>query len=244
MPSMDYAEEPVRPSSNRGPPTPRQPGRMSGTSRVERYDMQSSRLPQFAAGASRRMRRTPALGLDFLSGYVWSDPACSASRRGQWSRRDQGLRSSRCCRPVRGRPRPPTQSRYSEARAWRPGGARATIPGTWRAEGCRGLRRGAAAVDITGRSLSAGLSALPWPDDERLQLWHACITCCAGTAATVIWLPASRLVSAVSGPSIQTERRVGQGLLAYTSTRAWSPEAMEQATARLTERGLLAGDPG
>ena len=118
----------------------------------------------------------------------------------------------------------------------------ATIPDTdGVAEVVAALHRGAAAVDITGRSLSAGLSALPWPDDERLQLWNACILLreyrgdCHMAACITVGLGGLEA-------NILTERRVGWAPLAYTGTRAWSPEAMEQATARLTERGLLAGD--
>ena len=42
MPSMDYAEAREAFFKPR-PPTPRRPGRMSGTCRVERCDMQSNR---------------------------------------------------------------------------------------------------------------------------------------------------------------------------------------------------------
>jgi hypothetical protein len=41
--------------------------------------------------------------------------------------------------------------------------------------------------------------------------------------------------------NILTELQVGWPPLAYTATRGWSDEAMEAATWRLTERGLIAG---
>src|SRR3712207_6424742 len=36
------------------------------------------------------------------------------------------------------------------------------------------LRRGASAVDATGRPMTAGLLSLDWPDDHLGRLWHAC----------------------------------------------------------------------
>jgi hypothetical protein len=102
------------------------------------------------------------------------------------------------------------------------------------------LRRGAAAADPTGRPLHAGLTALPWPEDEIGQLWHACTILrehrgdghlAACVAAGLTGLEAN----------ILTELRVGWDPLAYTATRGWSPEAMEAATQALVGRSLVAG---
>jgi hypothetical protein len=102
------------------------------------------------------------------------------------------------------------------------------------------MRRSAEAADPTGRTLHAGLTSLPWPDDPMGQLWHACsimrehrgdghLAACA--AADVNGLEANLL----------TEAAVGWEPFAYAGSRAWSPEAMQAATDSLAARGLMAG---
>ncbi len=101
------------------------------------------------------------------------------------------------------------------------------------------LRRGTEAADPTGRALHAGLTALPWPDEPLGQLWHACSVLrehrgdghlAALVSAGVDGVQANRL----------TELWVGWEPLSYTGSRAWSPEAMDAATATLESRGWLA----
>jgi hypothetical protein len=103
----------------------------------------------------------------------------------------------------------------------------------------RALRGGIAAADTSGRPMYAGASALPWPDDDLGALWHACTLLrehrgdghlAACVAAGLTGLEANLL----------TEMRVGWEPLAYTTTRGWSPDAMEAAAGRLAGRGLIA----
>jgi hypothetical protein len=108
------------------------------------------------------------------------------------------------------------------------------------AEAAGALRRAVRAADPAGRPLFAGLAGLPWPADDLGQLWHACgllrelrgdshLAACV--AAGLTGLEANLL----------TELQVGWPPQSYTATRGWPPEAMDRATARLTERGLIAG---
>ena len=185
-----------------------------------------------------------ALGLDFLTGYVWSRSCVLGEPEGSvvaaaFGAFDPGAiaglyAAGRAACPL------------ADVRAARAQGARraleATLPDTdGMAEVTAALRRGVETIDVTGRGLSAGLVGLPWPDDDRAQLWHASTTlrefrgdCHLAACAT----------SGIGGleANILTERMVGWAPLSYTGSRAWSPDAMEAATRRLTDRGLLEGD--
>ncbi|MFY0405986.1 SCO6745 family protein [Solicola sp. PLA-1-18] len=101
------------------------------------------------------------------------------------------------------------------------------------------LRRATDAASPTGRALHAGLTSLPWPDDLVGQLWHACSILrehrgdghlAALVAAGLDGVQANQL----------TELWVGWEPLAYTGSRAWSPEAMEAGITALEARGLVA----
>jgi hypothetical protein len=102
------------------------------------------------------------------------------------------------------------------------------------------LRRAADAADPYGRTMHAGLSALPWPDEPLGQLWHACTILrehrgdghlAACVAAGLDGLQANLL----------TELLVGWEPFAYAASRGWSPEAMRAGMAALEARGLVAG---
>ena len=99
------------------------------------------------------------------------------------------------------------------------------------------LRRAAEAADPTGRALHAGLAALPWPADPLGQLWHAASILREHRGDGHL---AALVAAGLSGleANILTEARIGWEPLAYTGSRAWSPEAMAAAAASLTERGL------
>lgn len=97
-----------------------------------------------------------------------------------------------------------------------------------------------AAADVAGRPLFAGLASLPWPADPLGQLWHATnllreyrgdVHVAANVAAGVTGLQMNLL----------TEVWVGWEPTAYAGTRGWSPEAMAAADAALERRGLLSG---
>ena len=103
------------------------------------------------------------------------------------------------------------------------------------------LRRAAGVVSTLGHPLSAGLAALPWPDEPLAALWHGATLLrenrgeCHLSACAVAGLDGLEA-------NLLTERRVGWAPTAYAGSRAWSAEEMEAATGRLADRGLLDGD--
>jgi hypothetical protein len=101
------------------------------------------------------------------------------------------------------------------------------------------LRRGIEAGDPAGRALFAGLASLRWPTDEWGRLWHACTMLREYRGDSHL---AACLAAGLSGleSNILTELWVGWEPLAYTATRGWSSEAMQQAIDGLQNRGLVA----
>jgi hypothetical protein len=100
------------------------------------------------------------------------------------------------------------------------------------------LRRAVAATDGFGRPLTAGLLALPWPAEPWAQLWHGCAILREFRGDSHLAACVAAGVDGVSA-NILTERMVGWEPLAYTATRGWSPEAMRASTERLSDQGLL-----
>lgn len=100
------------------------------------------------------------------------------------------------------------------------------------------LHRGLGAADGFGRPLAAGLLAFPRPADPWVQLWQACATLREYRGDSHL---AACVAAGLDGlqANILTERMVGWEPLAYTATRGWSPEAMQKATEQLDGRGLL-----
>lgn len=184
-----------------------------------------------------------ALGLDFLTGYVWSrssvlgpaDPGVVAAAFGVFepgavagllaaarescsleqvrAAREEG--ATRSLREVLGDP--------------------AGLPET-----AVDLQRAASAADVAGRPLFAGARGRPVPGDPHAALWHAAtlVRECRGdshlgacVAAGLTGLEANLL----------TELWVGYAPLSYAGTRAWSPESMAAAQEALRQRGLLDG---
>ena len=101
------------------------------------------------------------------------------------------------------------------------------------------LRRAAAAASPTGRPLHSGWTALPWPADPLGQLWHACSILREHRGDGHVAAYVSAGLSGLEA-NLLTEALVGWEPLSYTGSRGWSPEAMQEATAALAERGLLA----
>lgn len=103
------------------------------------------------------------------------------------------------------------------------------------------LRRAtdAAAADVAGRPLFAGLLSLPWPADPLGQLWHATNLLREYRGDVHV---AANVAAGVSGlqMNLMTEYWVGWQPTSYAGTRGWSPEAMAAADAALVERGLVA----
>jgi hypothetical protein len=107
------------------------------------------------------------------------------------------------------------------------------------AEAASALRRGLQAADPAGRPLFAGLAARPWPADALGQLWHACALLRELRGDSHV---AAFVAAGIAGleANILTELQVGWPPLAYTATRGWPDEAMQAASWRLAERGLIA----
>ncbi|MCF6379742.1 hypothetical protein L2K70_19190 [Nocardioides KLBMP 9356] len=183
-----------------------------------------------------------ALGLDFLQGYVFgrgcvlgdAEPAVAAAAFGVF---EPGLVAD-----LFGSGRGVCS--IDEVRAAKERGTIAAL------EECLGrpddlgevvavLRRAAEAADPTGRALHAGLTALPWPEDLLGQLWHACSILREHRGDGHLAVLVAAGVDGVQANQL-TELWVGWDPLAYTGSRAWSPEAMSAATGVLEQRGWVA----
>lgn len=186
-----------------------------------------------------------ALGLDFLLGYAWGrasvlgdvEPPVAAAAFGVFDPDAvAGLYSG-------GR----AQCSLTEIRAARVEGVRAAMHAVLgdpsddagAADAVTALRAAAAATPTTGRALFAGWTAMPRPEDPWVQLWHVCSTLRELRGDGHL---AALVAAGLDGTqaNLLTESWVGWEPLAYTGTRAWSPEAMAAAGAALEARGLMA----
>jgi hypothetical protein len=185
-----------------------------------------------------------ALGLDFLTGYVWSrssvlgeaEPSVVAATFGVF---EPGAVAALL---TAGR----SACSLADVRAARErGSSEALRTVVSDAEGLPetvgALREAASCADIAGRPLYAGALGQPWPQDVHGQLWHAAtlVRECRGDSHL-----GACVAAGLSGleANVLTEAWVGYEPLAYTGTRAWSPEAMAAAQDRLRSRGLLDGE--
>lgn len=103
------------------------------------------------------------------------------------------------------------------------------------------LRRGLAAADGTGRALFAGLQARPWPDALAGQLWRACEMIREHRGDSHI----AAYITAGFNPvqmNILTELYVGMPLGTYTATRGWGPDTIAANVAHLQATGLIADE--
>ncbi|WP_148612913.1 SCO6745 family protein [Nocardioides rubriscoriae] len=183
-----------------------------------------------------------ALGLDFLQGYVYgrgcvlgdAEPSVVAAAFGVF---EPGLVAGLF---VAGR----AVCDIADVRAAKERGTIAAL------EECLGrpddlaevvavLRRATDAADPTGRALHAGLTALPWPEDLLGQLWHACSILREHRGDGHLAVLVAAGIDGVQANQL-TELWVGWDPLAYTGSRAWSPDAMSAATGALEERGWVA----
>jgi len=101
------------------------------------------------------------------------------------------------------------------------------------------LRRGLSEVDGTGRVLFSGLLACPWPESPVGQLWRACDMVREYRGDSHI----AAYITACLGPvdmNILTELYVGMPLGSYVATRGWSQEAITASVERLQKKGLIA----
>jgi hypothetical protein len=96
-----------------------------------------------------------------------------------------------------------------------------------------------AVADVAGRPLVAGLASLEWPADPWGRLWHALNILREYRGDTH---QAANVAAGLSGVQMNlvTEYWIGWEPRAYAGTRGWAPEVMDAADADLRERGWLA----
>ncbi len=188
--------------------------------------------------------RYAALGLDFLTGYVWSRSSVLGEAEPNVVAAVFGVFEPGAVAGLLGAARAACSlDDIRTARESGSGEALREIVGDDPAldSTLAALREAAVCADLAGRPLYAGALAAPFPQDRHAALWHAAtlIRECRGdshlgacVAAGLTGLEANLL----------TELWVGYPAQAYAGTRAWSPEAMAAAQQRLRDRGLLDGD--
>jgi len=186
-----------------------------------------------------------ALGLDFLTGYVWSRSCVLGEPEGTVVAAVFGVfepgavaglydaARQACSLPQMLRAREHgALTALTRALGAAPEGV---------AEVAAALRRGVEAADLTARPLFAGLRSRPWPDDPLTAAWHGATALreCRGDSHLAVCL-AHGLTGLEA--DVLTELWVGYEPLTYTATRAWSPAAMAAALEGLRRRGLVEGD--
>src|ERR687885_583368 len=178
--------------------------------------------------------RLPALGLDFLPGYVWARAAPMGEPAAPVVVAAFGVFEPGLITGL-----------YEEARstatrdavlAAREQGAveslRALLPDADVTDAVAALRRGTdvAAQHLVGRPLFAGLVSLPWPEDPVGQLWHAAVMLREYRGDVH---QAANVAADLTGVQMNL-------VTEYSGTRGWSAEAMAEADADLVRRGLVA----
>lgn len=240
MPAMDYAEARaaflVPPAKER--PAPRLP------------DTPARRLRDAAEAIATASFWTPqvndrfaALGLDFLTGYVWgraapmgepSAPVVVAA----FAVFEPGLITA-LYEQARA-----TASRKDVLAAREEGtvaGLHEVLPDADVGDAVELLRRATdlAARDVAGRPLFAGLVSLPWPGDPLGQLWHGASLLREYRGDVHV---AASVAAGLSGleMNLLTEYWIGWEPTSYTGTRGWRPDVMAAAQDGLARRGLIA----
>ena len=185
-----------------------------------------------------------ALGLDFLTGYVWSRASVLGEVDAGAAAAAFGVFEPGAVAGLLAAAR--EAASLEQIRAARVNGSIAALHAVLDgadavADVVTTLRRGLDAARPLGRALFAGLSGLPWPNDELGQLWHACALLREYRGDGHL---AACVCAGLDGieANMLTELWVGWTLSEYTGTRAWAPEAMAAAAERLRARGLLDGD--
>ncbi len=186
--------------------------------------------------------RYAALGLDFLTGYVWGRAAPLGEPSAPVVVAAFGVFEPNLIAGLYEQARG-LASREQVLAAREEGSIEslhALLPGADVEAAVEQLRRGIDAVSagLTGRPLFAGLVSLPWPADPLGQLWHATSllreyrgdvhqAACVAAGLTGLQM------------NLVTEHWVGWEPTTYAATRGWSPEAMAAAAAELADRGLV-----
>ena len=187
--------------------------------------------------------RLSALGLNFLTGYVWARTAPMGEPTPQvvvaaFGVFEPGLIAG-LYEEARGK-----ASRVDVLAAREQGAVeslRELLPDADVTQAVAQLRRGTdvAVEHLVGRPLFAGLVSLPWPADPLGQLWHAA-TMLREYRGDVH--QAANVAADLTGVqmNLMTEYWVGWSHPEYAGTRGWSAEATAEADAALAERGLVA----
>jgi hypothetical protein len=191
--------------------------------------------------------RLAALGLDFLTGYVWGRAAPMGEPTAPVVAAAFGVFEPGLVADLYAQARA-AASRDAVLEAREQGSVdclREVLAGVDDGEVAAAvavLRRATdlAARDVVGRPLFAGLVSLPWPADPLGQLWHAASLLREYRGDVHQAANVAAGFSAVE-MNLVTELWVGWEPRAYTSTRGWSPEAMTAAEEALARRGLLDG---
>jgi hypothetical protein len=188
--------------------------------------------------------RYAALGLDFLTGYVWSRSSVLGEAEPAVVAAAFGVFEPGAVAGLLGAAR--AACSLADVRAARQQGAAAALrevlgDADGLDEVLGALREAAVGADVAGRPLYAGARAQPFPEDRHAALWHAAtlVRECRGDSHL-----GACVAAGLSGlqANLLTELWVGYEPFAYAGTRAWSPEAMTTAQEQLRERGLLDGD--
>jgi hypothetical protein len=186
-----------------------------------------------------------ALGLDFLTGYVWSRSSVLGEAEPGVVAAAFGVFEPGAVAGLLGAAREACS--LADVRTAREAGATTALRAALGEdpegldEVLGALREAAVSADVAGRPLYAGAKGLPFPQDRHAALWHAAtlVRECRGDSHL-----GACVAAGLSGleANLLTELWVGYTPLSYAGSRAWSPEAMAAAQDSLRERSLLDGD--
>lgn len=188
--------------------------------------------------------RYEALGLDFLTGYVWSRSSVLGEAEPGVVAAAFGVFEPDAVAGLLGAARQACS--LVDVREARQQGAaealRETIGDDPELDEVLGaLRDAAVCADVAGRPLYAGAKGQPFPEDRHAALWHAAtlVRECRGDSHL-----GACVAAGLSGleANLLTELWVGYTPLSYAGSRAWAPEAMGAAQQALRDRGLLDGE--
>ena len=240
---MDYetAVQVFFPSAPVGTPTPRP---VANASQARRLRDACEPLGIHAAWSRRTNERLAALGLNFLTGYVWGRAACLGDVPGTlvvaaFAAFEPGFVIATYEEARRLVSRDKLLAVRDEATIESLQTIFENVDSTRISSAVNALRRGLSAVDGIGRALFSGLVARPWPDSPIGQLWRACDLVREHRGDSHI----AAYITACLGPvdmNILTELYVGMPLGSYTATRGWSQEVIAASVERLQKKGLVA----
>jgi hypothetical protein len=238
--AVDFAE--ARSIFLDGPAEPRPPSRLPDTPARRLRDAAEPIATIYIWGDAVH-DRLAALGLDFLTGYVW----CRAAPMGEpaapvvvaaFGVFEPGLVTGLYDQARATAPRDDVLAREDGSVA----SLRAVLADADVTGAVRLLRDAIDRLtgDLAGRPLFAGLVSLPWPADPLGQLWHAAnlLREYRGDVHQT-----ANVAAGLSGVQMNllTEYWVGWEPTSYAGTRGWAPEVMAAADADLAARGLVAG---